>query len=80
MHNVLEPAGYGIPVLFGNDKISEEGQHLLQNGGGIAVSETKDLYRNLVTLLKKPEARMNIGNKSLSVFDSKNEASKRSQN
>lgn len=77
MHNVLEPAGYGIPVLFGNDKISEEGRHLMQNGGGIAVSETKDLYRNLVTLLKKPEERIKVGKNSLSVFDSKNEASKR---
>jgi len=77
MHNVLEPAGYGIPVLFGNDKISEEGMHLLQTGGGIAVNETKDLYRNLVTLLKKPDVRMIIGKNSLSVFDSKNEASKR---
>jgi 3-deoxy-D-manno-octulosonic-acid transferase len=77
MHNVLEPAGYGIPVLFGNNKISEEGVHLIHNGGGIAVSETKDLYRSLVTLMKKPEERIKIGKKSLSVFDSKNEASKR---
>jgi len=77
LHNVLEPAGYGIPVLFGNDKISEEGVHLIHNGGGIAVNETKDLYRSLVTLMKKPEERVKIGKKSLSVFDSKNEASKR---
>jgi 3-deoxy-D-manno-octulosonic-acid transferase len=77
MHNVLEPAGYGIPVLFGNDKISEEGKHLLQKGGGIAVNDSKDLYKNLVTLLRKPEERNKIGKQSLSVFDSKNEASKR---
>lgn len=77
MHNVLEPAGYGIPVLFGNDKISEEGRHLMQNGGGIAIYDSKDLYKNLVTLLKKPDERIAVGKKSLSVFDSKNEASKK---
>ncbi|HEY3252112.1 MAG TPA: glycosyltransferase N-terminal domain-containing protein [Ignavibacteria bacterium] len=77
MHNVLEPAGYGIPVLFGNDKISDEGRHLMRNGGGIAVYDAKDLYKNLVTLLKKPDERISVGKKSLSVFDSKNEASKK---
>jgi len=77
MHNVLEPAGYGIPVLFGSEKISEEGRHLLQNGGGIAVSDSKELYKSLVTLLKKPYERNEMGKKSLSVFDNKNEASKR---
>jgi 3-deoxy-D-manno-octulosonic-acid transferase len=77
MHNVLEPAGYGIPVLFGSDNISEEGRHLLQNGGGIAIDDSKDLYKNLVTLLKKPDERDKVGKKSLSVFDSKNEASRR---
>ena len=77
MHNVLEPAGYGIPVLFGNDNISEEGRHLLQKGGGIAISDSKDLYKNLVTLFKKPEERDKVGKRSLSVFDSSNEASKR---
>ena len=77
MHNVLEPAGYGIPVIFGSEKISEEGRHLLQNGGGVAVSCPKELYKNLVTLLKKPVERDKMGKKSLSVFDSKNESSKR---
>ncbi|KXK46406.1 MAG: 3-Deoxy-D-manno-octulosonic-acid transferase [Chlorobi bacterium OLB5] len=34
MHNVLEPAGYGIPVLFGDEKLSEDAEHLIKNGGG----------------------------------------------
>jgi 3-deoxy-D-manno-octulosonic-acid transferase len=77
MHNVLEPAGYGIPVLFGDEKLSEDAEHLIKSGGGIAVEDTKDLFKNLINLLRKDEIRKNIGSKSLSVFDSKNEASKK---
>jgi 3-deoxy-D-manno-octulosonic-acid transferase len=77
MHNVLEPAGYGIPVLFGNEKLSEDAEHLIKNGGGIAVEDSKELYKNLLNLLKKNEVRLDVGKKSLSVFDSKNDASKK---
>ena len=77
MHNVLEPAGYGIPVLFGDQKLSEDAENLIRKGGGIAVEDPKSLYKNLLHLLKDDEARINIGIKSFSVFDSKNEASKK---
>jgi 3-deoxy-D-manno-octulosonic-acid transferase len=77
MHNVLEPAGYGIPVLFGNEKLSEDAEHLMKNGGGIPIDDSKELYKNLLNLLKKEEIRIDVGKKSLSVFDSKNEASKK---
>jgi 3-deoxy-D-manno-octulosonic-acid transferase len=77
MHNVLEPAGYGIPVMFGDEKLSEEAEHLIKNGGGIAVEDSKDLFKNLVNLLRKKEVRNDVGSKSLSVFDRKNEASKK---
>jgi len=77
MHNVLEPAGYGIPVLFGDQKLSEDAENLISKGGGIAVDDQKSLYKNLLHLLKDDEARLNIGIKSFSVFDSKNEASKK---
>jgi 3-deoxy-D-manno-octulosonic-acid transferase len=77
MHNVLEPAGYGIPVLFGNQKLSEDAEHLIKNGGGIAVEDSRELYKNLLNLFKKKEVRDSVGSKSLSVFDRKNEASKK---
>lgn len=77
MHNVLEPAGYGIPVLFGNEKLSEDAEHLIKNGGGIAVEDSKELYKNLLNLFRKKEVRDSIGSKSLLVFDGKNEASKK---
>jgi len=77
MHNVLEPAGYGIPVLFGNEKLSEDAEHLIKKGGGIAVEDSKDLFKNLVNLFRKDDIRNKVGSMSLSVFDSKNEASKK---
>ncbi len=77
MHNVLEPAGYGIPVMFGDEKLSEDAEHLIKNGGGIAVEDSKELFKNLVNLLRKDDFRKGVGSKSLSVFDRKNEASKK---
>lgn len=77
MHNVLEPAGYGIPVLFGNEKLSEDAEHLMKNGGGISIDDSKELYKSLLNLFRRKEVRSEVGNKSLSVFDSKNEASKK---
>lgn len=77
MHNVLEPAGYGIPVLFGDEKLSEDAEHMIKNGGGIAVEDSRELFKSLVSLLRKNEYRSEVGRKSLSVFDSKNDASKR---
>ncbi len=77
MHNVLEPAGYGIPVLFGDEKLSEDAEHMIKNGGGIAIEDSRELFKSLVSLLRKNEYRTEVGKKSLSVFDSKNDASKR---
>lgn len=77
MHNVLEPAGYGIPVIFGDEKLSEDAEHLIKNGGGMAVEDSKELFKSLVNLLRKREYRFEVGKKALSVFDRKNEASKK---
>jgi 3-deoxy-D-manno-octulosonic-acid transferase len=77
LHNVLEPAGYGIPVLFGDEKLSEDAELLIKNGGGIAVEDSKELYKYLLNFLRNNDYRYQIGCKSLSVFDSKNEASKK---
>ena len=48
IHNVLEAAVYGIPVLFG-PKIdnSQEAKELLRQGGGILIRNKKEAYRNL---------------------------------
>ena len=48
IHNILEPAVYGIPVLFGpKHKNSQEAIALEQIGGGFVIKDKKQLYRNL---------------------------------
>ncbi len=77
LHNVLEPAAYGIPVLFGDEKISEDAELLIKSGGGIPVNNRKVLYRNLVSLLQEKRTREEIGAKSFSVFERKNDTSRK---
>jgi 3-deoxy-D-manno-octulosonic-acid transferase len=73
----MEPAGYGIPVLFGNDKITDDADLLIKKGGGIPVEDSKTFYRNLANLLDSSEERERFGANSSSVFEAKNEASKK---
>ena len=43
IHNVLEAAVYGIPVIFGpNNKKFREAQHLLANKGGFEINGFED--------------------------------------
>ncbi|MBN1639400.1 MAG: 3-deoxy-D-manno-octulosonic acid transferase [Ignavibacteriales bacterium] len=63
IHNVLEPAVYGIPVLFG-PKIqnSQEAQELEEIGGGIVIRNRKEAYRTLRQLFWDEEFRKESGN------------------
>jgi len=46
IHNVLEPAVYGIPVMFGpKHSNSQEAESLIQIGGGFEVQNKKQLYK-----------------------------------
>jgi 3-deoxy-D-manno-octulosonic-acid transferase len=48
VHNVLEPAVYGIPVMFGPvNQNSHEAQLLKQKGGGIEVNSAKEIELEL---------------------------------
>lgn len=62
IHNVLEPAVYGIPVVFG-PKIenSQEAIQLTKSGGGNIISNKKQAYRIFKQLLVKNELRINKG-------------------
>ncbi len=77
LHNVLEPAGYKIPVMFGSEKTSADAKTLTEMGGGIPISDERALYRNLLLLLKNKSGRAEIGEKSFSVFDGKTKASQK---
>lgn len=63
IHNVLEAAVYGIPVLFG-PKIdnSQEAQQLVKRGSGLLINNKKEAYRHLRTLLTNEQQRSSLGN------------------
>jgi 3-deoxy-D-manno-octulosonic-acid transferase len=65
-HNLLEPAIYGVPVLFGPhvDNFKEEAQILVQSGGGIKVTNEEELYLSLSELLANDEQRKMLGEKA----------------
>jgi 3-deoxy-D-manno-octulosonic-acid transferase len=61
--SMIEPAGYGVPVLFGphtwNFKDAVAG--LLERGGAIRVHDEAEFERELIRLLASPELRMQMG-------------------
>ncbi len=65
VHNVLEAAVYGIPVLFG-PKIdnSQEAKNLLEAGGGILINDKKIFYKTLRKLFSDETLMQVVGNKS----------------
>ncbi len=62
IHNVLEAAVYGIPVLFG-PKIdySQESRELLKRGGGILIRNRREAYRQLRTCFQNETLRKEKG-------------------
>ena len=65
IHNVLEPAVYGIPVLFGPKMTnSAEAQHLLSNDAAILVKSTQEIVDAITNLLKNPELAKAYGDRA----------------
>ncbi|HVP36952.1 MAG TPA: 3-deoxy-D-manno-octulosonic acid transferase [Terriglobales bacterium] len=64
-HNILEPASYGVPVLFGPyiDNFKPSSDLLLKFGGGIMVKDQEELYQRMSELLKDETLRKKIGEK-----------------
>jgi 3-deoxy-D-manno-octulosonic-acid transferase len=62
IHNVLEAAVYGIPVLYGPkiDK-SAEAMELMKRGGGIMIKNKRDAYRQFRTLFSNEKLRKEKG-------------------
>ena len=62
IHNVLEAAVYGIPVLFGPKiETSQEAKKLLDIGGGIMINNKREAYRNLRKLFSDESLRIKCG-------------------
>ena len=66
VHNVLEPAVYGIPVIYGPKHTnSQEALELVRRGGGFVVNDLQECYRTLRTLLDNEEVKKTAGNIAL---------------
>ena len=68
-HNLLEPAFWAKPVLFGpyTDHCVEIADLLVQAGGGRRVTQVDDLTQQLLQLFDHPEMRARMGQAAQSV-------------
>ena len=66
VHNVLEAAVYGIPVMFG-PKInnSQEAMQLKEKGGGLVINGKREAYRRMRSLFSDENLRKSRGKISL---------------
>ncbi len=66
IHNVLEPAAYGLPVLFGpKHDNSHEAKELVARGGAFVVAGQEECYRQLRKFLNDQRIRTRAGKISL---------------
>ncbi len=62
IHNVLEPAVYGVPVIFGpKHHNSIEAEMLVEVGSGLVVTDKKSAYKTIRRLLKDETWRKKLG-------------------
>ena len=65
VHNTLEAAVYGIPVLFGpKHRNSQEPLQLVGAGGAFVVNDSRDLFRALENLFRDEAARVAAGRRA----------------
>ena len=58
VHNVMEAAIAGIPVLFGpRYSRSHEAEQLVESGGGISVASTEEFRQGLTSFLTDEASR-----------------------
>jgi len=64
--NIIEPASYGLPVVFGKhmSNFEEEARLLIDSGGGVQINSPGELYNALDQLLADREECRNRGEKA----------------
>jgi 3-deoxy-D-manno-octulosonic-acid transferase len=78
IHNILEAAVYGKPVIFGPEHYKfQEAIDLIENGGAISVESAVELERILVHLLSHDDDLRTRGNAALSYVHAKAGATKK---
>ncbi len=76
-HNPIEPASYGIPVLFGPYMEVPDAKDLLKAGSGIVVKDALGIIDVVVNLLKNDAERNRIGELSKYTIQKKRGASRK---
>jgi 3-deoxy-D-manno-octulosonic-acid transferase len=62
VHNVLEPAIYGIPVMFGpKNKNAQEASELKRLGCGYEIIDENDVYKNIFYFFDNEKSRSESG-------------------
>lgn len=65
LHNILEPAVFGIPVIIGkHHKKFPEAQAMIENAGVISISDAQSLERELLPLIENKSLRAALGLKN----------------
>lgn len=77
--NVLEPAAWGVPVLYGPymDDFNEAKEMLESTGGGIEVKDAADLAGRAMELLANPEKARRVGNAARAAVQSNTRAAEK---
>ena len=71
VHNVLEAAVYGVPVVFGpRHRNSQEPLMLVEKGGAFVVNNSPELYRTMRNLLEDERARRRAGDRAAAFVQS----------
>ena len=79
LHSVIEPAAFGVPVLFGpRHHASRDARLLLAAGGGFSAASAQDLAARILALLAAPDERETAGRRARAVVEAELGAAERS--
>ena len=70
LHNTLEPAVFGVPILIGNNYSKfPEANAMIENKGMFSISTPEELDERLNFLLNNEQERRNAGNQNLAYIE-----------
>jgi len=79
-HNILEPAVYGKPIVFGPhmQNFAEIAEAFLAGNAAVQVQSGRELEDALIELLAEPEARVRLGDRARALVEANRGARERS--
>jgi len=69
-HNIMEPASFGIPVLFGPyvSNVESIAYNILKSKGGIVVKNAREIVEEILRLYENNNLRLEMGQNALKVI------------